>query len=110
MRFLAVVFLGLALVACKTDDRPEGLMEREEFKETLLDAQLIEARLNHEMILEQMKTLPVEKYYEELFEKHQVTKEKFEKTFNYYTEHPDLLKEIYDEIMTELTLRKDSIL
>lgn len=90
------------------DERPEGLMERDDFKETLLDAQLIEARMNHEMILEQMKTMPVQKYYDELFEKHQITEDKFQKTFNYYTEHPDEMKEIYEEIMTELTLRKDN--
>ena len=102
------IILGLALVACEMEERPEGLMERNEFKKALLDAQLIEARMNHEMILEQMKTMPVQKYYEELFERHHITEEQFQKTFNYYTEHPDELKEIYEEIMTELTLRKDN--
>ena len=108
MRILAVIMLGLALVACQMEERPEGIMERDEFKEALLDAQLVEARMNHEMILEQMKTMPVQKYYEELFERHQITEEQFQETFNYYTEHPDELKAIYEEIMTELTLRKDN--
>ena len=108
MRILAVIMLGLVLVACQLEERPEGIMGRDEFKEALLDAQMIEARMNHEMILEQMKTMPVQKYYEELFERHQITEEQFQETFNYYTEHPDELKAIYEDIMTELTLRKDN--
>ena len=108
MKFLPAIALVLTMFACQLEKRPEGLMEREEFKEALLDAQLIEARMNHEMILEQMKTIPVQKYYEELFAKHQITEEKFQKTFDHYSEHPDELKEIYEEIMTELTLRKDN--
>ena len=110
MKQLICVLIAVALLSCGQNERPEGIMDREAFKAALLDAQLIEARMNHEMVLEQMEVMPAQKYYEELFEKHGITDEQFNKTFRYYSKQPDELGAIYEEIIAELTLRKDSIL
>lgn len=84
-------------------------MDREAFKSALLDAQMIEARMNHELMLEQKPAIPGEKYYEELFQKHGISEAQFDTTFRWYTHHPEEMKAIYEEIITELTLRKDSL-
>jgi len=104
-----VISLLIFLVACSASDAPPaGLLERERFKEVLLEAQLIEARVNHELVVEHSSAVPTQRYYEELFEKEGVTREQFEATYHYYAARSEQLKLIYDEIVTELSVRKDA--
>lgn len=109
MKFFWAIVAFLFLGACQTEERPNNIMERDAFKAALLDAQMIEARMNHELVLEQMAAIPAEKYYEEMFQEHGITKAEFDTTFNWYTYHPVEMKTIYEEIITELSLRKDTL-
>jgi hypothetical protein len=99
------------LMAC--DDappqRPADLLDRELFTELLLEAQLIEARINHELVVEHVSDVPGQRYYEELFSSKGVTREQFERTFAWYSEQPEELKAIYEEIVDELVRRKDRV-
>jgi hypothetical protein len=94
--------------ACEqTDGTPEGLLDREKFKEVLLDAQLLEARYNHEVVVEHRQEVPMKQYYAQVFEKHGTDEEQFRNTFDHYKERPEELKAIYEEIIAELGRRKD---
>ncbi|MCB0765326.1 MAG: DUF4296 domain-containing protein [Flavobacteriales bacterium] len=105
LRFL----LFLTLLGCASGPvPPEGALERERFKNVLLEAQLIEARTNHELIVEHQGQVPTEGYYDELFREQGTTREQFTLTFDWYADHPALLKEVYEEIITELGRRKDA--
>lgn len=107
MRLLPAI-LVICLVACTPKDPvPKDLLEREQFKEILLQAQLIEARVNHELIVEHISQVPTQQYYAELFEREGVSEAQFTTTFKYYTARPEELQAIYEEIITELTFRKD---
>lgn len=107
MRLLFNILM-LCLVACAPQEPgPKDLLERGQFKEILLQAQLIEARVNHELIVEHISQVPTQQYYTELFEREGVSEEQFTTTFKYYTARPEELKAIYEEIITELTFRKD---
>ena len=100
----------LLLVACSSGTPPPaGLLSREQFKHVLLEAQLIEARLNHEMVVGQRTDSPIEQYYDSMFVKEGITEEAFRITFDHYAESPEELKAIYNEILTELAQRKDSV-
>jgi hypothetical protein len=106
------IFLPLLFVlsACSgPEQKPDGLLDREQFKTTLLEAQLVEARMNQQLVVERVPVIPAEQYYAELFAEQGTTKEQFERTFEYYTARPDELKEIYEEIFTELSRRKDEL-
>lgn len=109
VRSSRVFFMALVLlIACTSPEtRPEGVLDRERFKEVLLQAQLIEARANHELIVEHRSRVPSERYYAELFEEQGITEEQFIASYRYYLDDPKELKAIYEEIITELTFRKD---
>jgi hypothetical protein len=108
MRVLVLSLLVL-FAACSTGDAPPAeLLDRERFKMLLLEAQLIEARVNHELVVEHSSAVPTQRYYDELFEKEGVTREQFESTFRYYSARPEEMKLIYEEIVTELSVRKDA--
>lgn len=105
---IALLTLLLSLAACSTQEAPtKGILERERFKELLLQAQLIEARANHELVVEHMSQAPIAQYYADLFKKEGVTEAQFKATFDHYTARPEELKLIYEEIITELSFRKD---
>ncbi len=105
---IALLALLLSLAACSSQEAPsKDILERERFKELLLQAQLIEARANHELIVDQVTQAPTAQYYADLFSTEGVTEEQFKATFDYYTARPAELKLIYEEIITELSFRKD---
>ena len=44
----------------------------------------------------------IEKEYQEIFEKHHISKKTFEESFNYYVEHPNALNRLLEEVLEEL--------
>lgn len=105
-KLLMAMLIGLC--ACQPEERlPEGIMDREKFKEMLADAQLIEARINNELVNVQRGQVPVDRYYEEMFRRHGIDKEQFTHTFEYFSSRPEEMKAIYEEVIAELQRRKD---
>jgi hypothetical protein len=103
-----VFILLLVLAAC---DRPSVLppdvLDRAKFTAVLTDMQLIEARMNHELVVQPRDRVPMAEYYEEAFRSNGVTKEQFAASFDHYAKDPAVLKAIYEEVITELGRRKD---
>lgn len=107
MRSLVLCVLVL-FAACTAGDSEADLIPRDKFRDVLLEAELIEARMNHELVVQPTGEVPTQRYYEELFTSQGVTKEQFERTFDHYARRPEELKAIYEEIITELSRRKDA--
>lgn len=104
------IFILLALLfACgtKEDEPSTDLLPREKFVTVLLGSHLIEARMNHELMVAHMGDVPSDEYYAELFAEQGTTKEQFQATFDHYTDHPEQMEAVYQEIITELSKRKD---
>ncbi len=87
---------------------PEGLLPRETFKEVLLGAHLLEARsrqlLSTGVVLDgTLHTLE----FDSLYAAHGTDSATFRATFNAYADRPQELKAVYEEVLTEITRRKD---
>lgn len=107
---LVAVCSAAFFVACSSgENTADDRLPRETFKNTLLEAQLIEARLHHEMIVDKRMDMPVGRYYEEMLKEQGVSEEAFKRTFDWYTEHPEELKTIYAEILVELQRRGEQV-
>ena len=106
--FLSVSVVLLLAVGCRTaDPKPVGLLDRDVFKDVLLEATLIEARMNHELIVAHQDHVPVEQYYADMFQEKGVTRAAFDASFTYYASRPEEMKAIYEEVLAELSRRKD---
>ncbi len=102
----AVAFV--VLLACRSEPAPPGgVLDRAKFKEVLLEAQLIEARITQEMVTEKRVDGPVLQYYDSLFAAQGITREEFTRTFDRYAARPEELKSVYEEILVDLGRRKD---
>lgn len=108
MRIPPLILL-LVLCACGAADGTTSgdALERDRFKDLLLEATLIEARINHELIVDHRSAVPSQQYYDELFKAKGVTQEQFSRSFDHYAARPKEMKAIYEEILTELSRRKD---
>lgn len=103
-------FLFIALSACTAEEPvPADILPRDRFRDALLKAQLVEARLNHEMMVDKRMDMPAAQYYDTLFVKEGITRDEFLRTFNWYTEHPKEMKAVYEEVLSALQQRADSI-
>lgn len=98
--------MALCLVACSSvEERPTDLLPRDKFTEVLLEGQLIEARVNHEQVIDKITEVPVLRYYAEMFQEQGVTEEQFKTTYQWYVDHPAELKDIYNDVLAGLQKR-----
>lgn len=103
------LLLCLLFVACGSPEGaiPVDVLPREKFTTVLLEAQLIEARMNHELVVAHHSTIPSEQYYRDMFKAQGTDDEEFKRSFRYWSSRPEDMKVIYETIITELTRRKD---
>ena len=90
------VLLLILLAGC---GRPWGVLSQDEMVAVLLDVHLAEAAMK--VVDVSAKRIEKQEYYNEVFEKHNTTKELFEKSLDWYARHPKLLMEVYDEVKKE---------
>lgn len=110
MRALVLHVLGfLAFAACSNKEQalPEGVLDRAKFTAVLVEMQLVEARMNHELVVAPQGQVPVDAYADDVFKEQGVTRESFTTSFTHYAKDPEDLKRIYEEVITELGRRKD---
>lgn len=105
MRLLILAFLVGVLACSPTEERPADLLPREKFTAVLLEAELLEARVNHERTIDLRTGIPVTEYYAEMFKAQGVTEEAFKRTFSWYVDHPAELKDVYNDVLTGLQQR-----
>jgi hypothetical protein len=105
---------ALILLACKEEKHvsvPDHILSKEKFVRVLVDLSLAESAANLNV-----KNVRIEKidstYAFDPLKENQVSKEQYEASALFYTEHPDLYKEVYDEALktlTEMQVRKKLI-
>jgi len=65
-----------------------------------------------EAILHELKTdtkhkeKTAQNYYSEIFAKHGITLDQYEKSIEYYQQHPEIYQDIYEEVITQLSQKQ----
>ncbi len=97
-----LVFLVL-LSSCAGEgnlDVPDDVIPRDSMVSALMDMHLIEgAKVGQKMMGD---TVKINTYYAKLYQKYGVTKKQFEKSFQFYSEHPDAMNKMYQEVIERL--------
>ena len=90
-----------AFLACSSESKeiPDSVLSKEKMATVLVDIHLIEAALNLNAGKEDVER----KLTVDIYRKHHITKEKYAASYVYYTENPELLTEIYDTVLKELS-------
>lgn len=105
--FVILGLIGLSGCTGPQQQPPADLIPRDSFVQVLADVHVIEARISHEMVVDQRTDSPAQRYYDEMYAERGITKEQYAKTYTWYTEHPEVMKALYDEVLQELGKRKE---
>lgn len=106
----AAILSVLLLAACATEPQtPEAPLDRAEFERVLAGALLVESRLGMQASLEARMDSVAAGYYDELYRNEGITAADFKATYEAYLARPDLLKEVYQEVLNRLQHSADSL-
>jgi len=112
MKKLAILLLVLIFISCGNEPeivKPDNLLEKEQMIEVLYDLGLAEAayrgRHHKDTIAEEKVRQRV--FYN--FSEHGVSKEQFEKSYDYYMKNPEVLVEIYNEVLARYSTRLSEV-
>ena len=106
MRIVLPFLFFIFLFGCTTkevDDRPPNLIGEEAMTSVLTDVHLIEGARTGLTILGDTAS-NIANYYNAMYEKHGISKETFEISFAYYTQHPEIMDKMYERVIEELTI------
>ena len=97
------------MVSCHRDKPQRGMLEKDELIPLLIDlhkAYAIQSSVKFRKISQDVDSVDVYAY---IFDKHNVSKVVFDSSIAWYSRHPKLFTEIYDEVVMDLTQRQDSL-
>jgi len=102
-----VLFLLLSLLACSSNNnKPEGVLSKDEMAKAMIEYYLKEARINL-YNLQQDSALALLKYYREEYADDKITTDSvLEKSYQYYLDNPMEFSEVYDRIIDSLALQE----
>jgi hypothetical protein len=86
--------------------RPNGVMTKKQMTSLLMDMQLAEVKFRQLNPTLKMNDTTRNYYrfgYVDIFKKHRTTPAKFRLSMDYYAKRPDVLNEIYNDIISNLT-------
>lgn len=95
------VLISFLFFACSGEQKeiPDSVLSKEKMAEVMVDIHLVEAALNLNAGKQEVR----EKLNFDIYKKHNITKEEYQKSYVYYTENPEALTEVYDIVLKELS-------
>ena len=107
MKRLATILIALLTLctACHKKqvvaDKPENLINRKKMVEILTDSYLAEAYIYASLDSTATEELTL-KLYKDIFDRHEITKEQFVQSMEYYISDKDLLQKMLDEVTNNI--------
>jgi len=107
---LLFALLLIVFTACQTKHGITGdeFIEREVLVDVLMDIHLADGLSNDRKFHRRYDVDSID-ILSPILEKHQVTREMFDTTMYVYTRHPDLLDQVYSDVLVKLNVKLDEI-
>ena len=108
-RFLVITLILISIAGCNHDKPGRDLIPAETLVPVLIDLHMsyaIQSSMKFRDISRQMDTVDTQSF---VFEKYDVTKVVFDSTIAWYSRHPELFTDIYDEVVMRLSRMSDSL-
>jgi len=105
-----LVFFLLSGCGLDFNNRKEDyIIEKEKFVKVLAEIHIMDAVTNGPNYFRKYEPTDSVDLYSFIFSKYDVSRENFDSTVAYYSRQPEVYMNIYDEVLLELNLRRDSI-
>ena len=109
--FLNITCATLFLVcSCnkKAVEIPKGILTKQELVPVLADMHLAQAAAGLNQFSDTAR-YNLNEYSDAIFKLHHISKEKYDSSLSFYSSHPDLLDEIYQEVINELSKKQSEV-
>jgi len=100
-----LLFLSILFFSCSDKERasiPDTVLSQEKMVKVLVDIHLLEASMNFSVSPETIASLDVQAGAD-VFKKHTITKAQYDESFIFYSQNPELLGEIYQLVLNNLS-------
>lgn len=101
-----VIAMLIALIQCKEEQKPAGIMNEEEMVSLLVELYLAEAKISLTGIRRDSANKLFLPYEESIIVSRGITDSTLNQSYDYYFQHPDELEHILDAVMDTLNLRE----
>lgn len=105
-RFFAVLLVCLGLYACKPGI-PKDIIQPDKMEKVLFDIHVVDGYISTMSPTADSTKKIASAYYKGVYKKFQIDSVLYNKSLNYYYQHADLLKKMYDNVTTQLNKTKD---
>lgn len=100
--FSFILLLSLLVLSCRQGkNQPEGILPEKKLRAVLWDMMRADQFLSDFVFSRDSSLNKLQEsqlVYNRIFAIHEVTREEFRQSFNYYREHPNLLKSLLDSV------------
>lgn len=106
MQKITLIIACLLFFACsgeKTVSIPENILPQEKMAEVMLDVHLLEATMNLNSTSADKITPGNPSPSFDVLKKNNISKKLYDESFDFYTQHPELLIEVYQSVLNELS-------
>lgn len=111
MRRIAVLILVVLLAACSKSKLPKDILEPEKMQAVYWDYMRADIFANEHIRNDSSKNLPLEnaKLQLQVFQLHKISKEQFYKSYEYYLNHRELMKDMIDTMLIRQKPKTDKV-
>lgn len=106
-RSFFIVVISMYMIACSRGPKvPKGVLQPDKMEDVLWDMIQTGEFLSGFVLYRDTNinaVLESQRWYEKVYSFHQISKEDFKRSYNWYRDHPDMMKRILDS----LSVRKD---
>lgn len=113
-RFLYVIIIYLLIgttISCKEKEEikvPDNILSKEKMTNVLTDFHIMEAAMNLNLMQDGNFSRDTIGFYT-IFSNNKITKAEYKESFEFYSAHPELLNEIYEGVLTELSKKQAEV-
>lgn len=108
MKYIHLILFFCLFSACTGDKGtsiPDDVLPKEQMAKVMVDVHLLEASMNLNAYNPQMAVIAnnVIEFDVDVLKKNNISREQYNKSFEFYSRNPRLLAEVYDLVMNELS-------
>lgn len=103
MRISFIILSLCLLFGCKSDPKPDGLIPKDKFIETLTDIRIMEAAYAVSFKSKDSVHVSVRALYDSLFQVNGISEKNFIDSYRYYARNPEEISAVEDKVMENLS-------
>ncbi len=104
-KFLSLIFISFSLICCKSKEIPEQIIPPKQMEKILYDIHIADAYITTIGDADSAKKIS-SAFYKGIYKKFKTDSVQYNKSMDYYYNHPALLTDMYEKIKTDLEKTK----